>query len=104
MAVRTILILAMLSLPLVARAESMPEQQKVADGKALAQKLCTSCHVIDGIGSGTDAAPSFESSAAKRGDDFLHAFLSKPHGNMPPTDLTNDQIGSIIAYIESLKK
>jgi len=101
---RTILFLAIVGLPLFARAASMPDQQRVDQGKALAQKQCSSCHVVDGQGGGSDAAPSFSSIATTRGDEFLHTWLIKPHGNMPPVDLTNEQTNSIIAYIESLKK
>lgn len=106
MTARTTMILALVGLPLLAQAESMPAQQKIDEGKALAAKQCSACHVTDGAdkGGGTDAAPSFSSVAATRGDDYLHNWLMKPHGNMPPVDLTNDQIDSLVAYIESLRK
>ena len=100
-----VLTLAIAALPLAAHAESMPLQEQLAAGKALAQASCSACHVIPGGASGgSDSAPTFEKIAATRGDDFLRTFLLKPHGNMPPVDLTNVQIGALIAYIESLKK
>jgi mono/diheme cytochrome c family protein len=101
---RTILILTMIGLPLLAQAESMPQQEKIANGKMLSQKLCSACHVVDGSGGGSDAAPSFSKVATTRGDDFLHTWLMKPHGNMPPVDLTNAQIDALVTYIDSLRK
>jgi len=103
-AIRTVAILFTLGAPLLASAASTPGQQKIDDGKALAQKYCAACHVVDSQGGGTDAVPSFAAAAASRSDDFLHTQLMKPHGKMPPVDLTNDQIDALVAYIESLKK
>ena len=101
---RLILALAVAGLPLIAQAQSTPAAQQLADGKALAQKVCMSCHVVSGSGSGSDAAPSFATIATTRDDAFLHTWLMKPHGNMPPVDLTNDQIDALAAYIESQRK
>ena len=102
---RTLAALAVLAFPVLAQAESMPLQQKIDNGKALAQKSCSACHVIPGGASGgTDSAPPFEKIAATHDDDYLHTFLQKPHGNMPPVDLTNAQIDALAAYIESLRK
>ena len=104
MAGRTMLLFALIAVPLAARANSMADQQKIADGKALAQKYCVACHVVAGQGGGTDAVPSFATAAATKSDEFLHTQLMKPHGKMPPVDLTNDQIDALVAYIESLRK
>ncbi len=90
--------------PAGAHAAASAAQDQIDDGKVLATKLCSSCHVVNGTKSGSDTAPPFATIAANRDDDFLHTLLIKPHGKMPPVDLTNKEIDAIIAYIESLKK
>ena len=86
-------------LPAAASADETLEKA----GKTLAQEQCSSCHAVANSG-GSDAAPSFASVANKRDDDYLRAFLAKPHGAMPAVDLSNNEVEAIIAYIESLKK
>ena len=92
--------------PLGAAAQSTTPPDQIEAGRALATKLCSSCHVVTGgaTGSGSDTAPPFAAVAARRSDAFLHAFLVKPHGKMPPVDLSNAEIDDLVAYIESLKK
>lgn len=97
-----IIVLAALAVPTGVLAASLPDDSKIAAGKNLSEKLCSSCHAV--TSQGTDAAPSFSSIAAKDGADQVHAVLLKPHGKMPPVDLTNEQIDAIAAYIGSLKK
>jgi mono/diheme cytochrome c family protein len=91
-------------LPAAAQAASFADEMKAKAGKVIAQEQCASCHAVEGAGGGSDAAPSFQAIAAKRDTHFLRGFLTKPHGNMPPADLTTGQIDALAIYIESLKK
>jgi mono/diheme cytochrome c family protein len=78
-----------------------------AAGAAMAEQLCTSCHVVSPTqASGSDRAPSFAGIANLPGTNsgVLHAFLSRPHGLMPPLVLSNRQIDDVTAYILSLRK
>lgn len=105
---RLILATAVAGIPLLARAESMPAQEQIAAGKALAQQQCSTCHAGTGKGSGSDMAPSFAAVASSRSSDFLEAYLkgfaARKHATMPPVDLTNGQIDALVAFIESVKK
>src|SRR6185437_14951827 len=63
-------------------------------GLQLAQRWCTSCHVVDAAGHGTDAAPPFATIAARRHENqaWLRAWLSSPHPRMPDVHLSNQEI------------
>lgn len=101
-----------------ARAESGEPKAHVPSpeaGHALAEKLCVSCHLVDGesktlsdAGPGTAQVgpPPFKSIADKPGQSFEHikAVLIKPHAPMPDMQLTNDEIIDIAAYLDSLKR
>jgi len=73
-------------------------------GLQLTQRWCRSCHVVDTAGHGTDAAPPFSVIAAKPHADhsWLSAWLSSPHPRMPEVHLSNEEIGDIVAYLNSL--
>ena len=102
---RAILVAIMIAIvPLAARAQSPQRQELIDNGQVLANKLCMACHVVSGAGNGSDAAPSFATVAATRGYDYVRQWLMKPHGNMPPVDLTNRQMDELALYIESLRK
>ena len=73
-------------------------------GLQLAQRWCTSCHVVDAAGHGTDAAPPFSAIAVKRhkNQSWLRAWLSSPHPRMPDVHLSNQEISDVVAYLNSL--
>lgn len=77
-----------------------------AAGHVLAEKFCTSCHLI---GEKTDSAqvgpPTFRSIANEAGQNFDHIkqVLIKPHAPMPDMQLTGDEILDLVAYLDSLK-
>lgn len=72
-------------------------------GKNLATTWCTSCHLVDQ--SGADLAPSFGSIAVAPGltDANIRDWLIDPHDNMPPFNLSEDEIRDIIAYLNQLR-
>ncbi len=74
-----------------------------ASGHALARKWCSSCHAIDSQSTGTDAAPTFQSLAQRRDNNWIRSWLSTPHPPMTGIDLSRDEIKSITKYLESLR-
>ncbi len=77
-----------------------------AAGHALAQRWCTSCHVVDSATAGSDAAPAFSAivNRAKRTPGTLRAWLAAPHPPMPNLSLSRREVDDIVAYLDSLRK
>ena len=79
----------------------------IADGKAIAAKLCVGCHLIDQTSDGATAAdvPSFPSIAnrPKQSIDVLSNWLMAPHAPMPDPHLTRKEIRDLAGYIISLR-
>jgi cytochrome c len=98
--VRVISVLALLSLSTgAASAQGDPEA-----GRALALQWCTSCHIVDLEGHGTDAAPPLPALLGEglRTPDQLRGWLAAPHPPMPDFALTRQEIEDIVAYLEDL--
>jgi mono/diheme cytochrome c family protein len=77
-----------------------------AAGKALAERWCSSCHIVSPEQkTGTTEAPPFADIAARNADsmDALAAFLADPHPPMPQMSLSRQEITDLLAYIGSLK-
>jgi cytochrome c len=80
-----------------------------AEGKKLAIKICSNCHVV-GDGNkpkgSADAIPSFPAMAnnPKYNENRLRAWLFDPHPPMPNIQLTKTETDDIVAYILSLRK
>lgn len=74
-------------------------------GKEIAQRWCTSCHLINGK-SGPDGAPPFPAIAdhPDMTSDRIAAFLTQPHGGMPDLALTQGEIDDLDAYIRTLRQ
>lgn len=76
-------------------------------GRALAQRWCTSCHVIDPTAHSASAtgAPTFPGIARMVSTTALSlsAFLQTPHDRMPDLHLSHDEIADVTAFILSLK-
>lgn len=74
-------------------------------GKAIAQRGCVSCHLIDGGKSG-DAAPPFAALARDPSltPDRLAAFLTRPHGGMDGMTFTRREIDDLTAWIDALRR
>ncbi len=78
----------------------------LADGKAMAEKWCSQCHMISpGEKRAGDMAPSFTSIARMSAttEMSLRAFLQTPHVRMPDYHLTRDERADLVAYILSLR-
>lgn len=84
----------------------VPVPGNARSGETLAKRWCTSCHILGGGTVGTDAAPPFASLAttAYANPEVLRAFLTAPHGQMPPLLLERSEISDIVAYLRSLPR
>ena len=80
-----------------------------AAGKRLAERWCSSCHVVSGAG--TDAVPSLEriargmpSAEGEPGTARVRRWLADPHPPMPNLSLTDAEIADVAAYLETLAR
>ena len=76
-------------------------------GAALAERWCSSCHVVspDQETAAQDGVPTFMALANDTGKsaEALAAFMQAPHPPMPDMSLTRREVGDLVAYIESLR-
>lgn len=94
-----------LILPIVMVLASAPAIAGNADsGRALAERWCTSCHLIGPSDRGSDTAPPFAAIAAdpEKTPGHLTTWLSTPHTTMPQMPLDRQNIDDLVAYIGSL--
>ena len=86
---------------------AQPAPPDPANGRQLAERLCSSCHAVMPDGGGTVRAdvPSFKSIATKPNSspERIAGAIIMPHPAMPGVPLTRAEIRDIIAYIGSLK-
>ncbi len=92
---------AFLLLPGVAEAADLER------GRALAERWCGNCHVVDRAASTgrADGLPTLPAIAAKRETTAasLRGVMSAPHGRMPDLSLGARDQDDLIAYILSLR-
>ncbi len=74
-------------------------------GADLSQRWCSSCHLVEAEGVGSDTAPPFRSIAIdpELSNANIRDWLISPHDTMPSFDLAEDEIADIIAYIASIR-
>lgn len=76
-------------------------------GRELAERLCSTCHVVGSATSGTVRAdvPSFHAIAGRTGvtAERLAGAVIVPHPAMPGVQLTVAEIRDVVAYILSLE-
>jgi mono/diheme cytochrome c family protein len=89
---------------------SQAEAQTFGDtaaGRTLAQRWCSSCHMVDAGQPNALATgvPTFVGIARMPSTTALslRVFLQTPHVRMPDLHLTQEEIGDVTAYILSLK-
>jgi mono/diheme cytochrome c family protein len=79
-----------------------------ARGRALAERLCTNCHVVKSEATGPVRAdvPGFPSIANRPGvtAQGLAGAIIVPHPAMPGVQLSVQELRDIVAYILSLKR
>jgi mono/diheme cytochrome c family protein len=100
-------LLLLLSVPLaLAGITSQPDPKQ---GKALAEKLCTNCHLVGGAVQKEHAnadVPSFPEIANLEGQTAgaITARIMLPKHPMPTIPLTKAELADLAAYILSLRK
>lgn len=95
-----------------------PEEGKVVDGhNVFFETGCHACHAIRGTDAVSEAGPDLTALANRRtlgaatlpntrenlADWILEPERIKPGNLMPPTELTEDQLEALLAYLETLK-
>lgn len=92
-----------------ARAQGAPPtyEQLVKEGSVLAQRLCSSCHLVDNRSDATAnvGVPTLRAVANLPGQTAtrIRNVLINPHPPMPDVRLSNPEIDRILAYIDSLR-
>lgn len=90
-------LLAALSAPTLATAAD------VANGKKLALRWCSACHVVSPDQTRAQAdVPTFENIARRYDSARLTRFLAAPYPRMPDMGLSRNEIADLVAYIRSL--
>jgi mono/diheme cytochrome c family protein len=82
--------------------------QDAEQGREIARRWCSSCHVVERSVSQAPAIglPTFPAIAARAdvSADYLRAAMNPQHSRMPDFALSKRQQDDLIAYILSLKK
>ena len=90
---------------LVSGSADADEARERADGAAVAQKLCSGCHIVaEGQrGPVADGVPPFSVIADRPGRTigYLQGYLADPTPPMPHVPLSKREIDNVIAYIRS---
>ena len=86
---------------------SLAAAQDAQQGREIALRWCSSCHVVERAATAApaDGVPTFPAIAAKPGlsADQLRAAMNPQHGRMPDLALSKRQQDDLIAYIYSLR-
>ncbi len=100
-----LLLCAVFALVVPAFAQEQASPPSAAAGQALAQRWCAPCHLVRLRLSPIDP-PTFYaiSHDPSKTPDYIRKFLTSPHKDMPPIQLTPSQIEDIIAYLEAMGK
>jgi mono/diheme cytochrome c family protein len=100
-------IAALLSLTFVAALANAACAADDYDGKTLAERWCSSCHVVEpGQQHGSTQAPPFSEIAKKPGLDAgkIALFLLLPHPRMPDMNLSRREAAALAVYIQTQGK
>ena len=98
-------LLLALSLPAAATARDLGD---VSAGYDLARGVCATCHRVERGETEREASrrrslPDHRRQPVPKRRSDLRVFLKSPHRNMPDLILSETEIDSVIAYIQSLK-
>jgi mono/diheme cytochrome c family protein len=76
------------------------------EGREIAERWCSSCHVAPGGGGGTDAVPTLGGIARDPRHDpgWLRQWLNDPHPPMPDLHLSHAEIENVVAYLQTLAR
>jgi len=109
--IATAMLLMAGGLPVLASGASAPADEQVAQGAALAERLCARCHAIKGPGPSPVAqAPVFSKIGRQLDIDSLAEALAEGiltgHGpvEMPEFVFSPPEIDSLLAYLHSVQE
>ena len=100
-------IAALLSLTFFATLANAARAADDYDGKTLAERWCSACHVVEpGQQHGSTQAPPFSELAKKPGLDAakLALYLLLPHPRMPDMNLSRYEAAALATYIKTQGK
>lgn len=82
-----------------------PRPPSAARGMALAERLCSSCHVTAASASAQAGVPSFTSIANRPEQTAarIRNVLIAPHAPMPDMQLSTEEIADITAWLDTLR-
>ena len=84
-----------------------PVEPSPEKGHALAQRLCSGCHLIEDKASSAMPVgiPTFRAIANRPGQTGQHIMnvLVLPHAPMPDIHLSNEEILNVVSYLETLR-
>lgn len=104
---RTLLILPLVLSSGLAVAAPLPGQPDPVQGKALAERLCTNCHLVGDAQQGHANAdvPSFHEIGNQEGQTAgaITAHIILPKHPMPQISLTKSELADLSAYILTLR-
>ena len=99
-----LLCLSLLGAPAAAFAGGVTSKPDPANGKALAERLCTNCHIVNADQQQAIAdIPSFKEIGSRPGqtEGTIMAFIVLPKHPMPQIPLTKSELADLSAYILS---
>lgn len=103
---RCMLALAVL-LPSLALAQNPVRQERLDQGRRVAETWCANCHLIGpgARGPAGDAAPPFAAVAAMPSTTAmsLRVFLQTPHSRMPDYRLSQAELDGVVTWILAQK-
>ena len=89
--------------PTPARAQAPARQERLDQGRRVAETWCANCHVVGPAARGPagDAAPPFAAIARMPSttEMSLRAFLQTPHARMPDYRLTGPELDGVVDWI-----
>jgi mono/diheme cytochrome c family protein len=105
---KTVTGLLAMGLILLSREIAAQHVPDAAAGRQMAERWCSSCHVVGPTQQGgtSSGAPPFTAIANMSSTTAmaLRVFLMTPHGRMPDLHLSRDEIDNVAAYILSLRQ
>ncbi len=90
-----------------ARAQDTPGKPSPEKGLALAQKLCSNCHLVDGapsssVPAGVPPLRWIANRDAQTGQRIMDKLIN-PHWPMPDLRLSIEEIADVVAYLETIR-
>lgn len=99
---------ALAIVPPLAAQEGKSQPPDATKGLKLAETFCTNCHLIGTgeAGRATPGVPSFREIANRpeQTGSRIASVLINPHMPMPNMQLTRQEIGDIVAYLDTLRE